>query len=389
MSKLIGNNTNTGLHNREYFFTFVVTNNAFLRTVDHVDILVDESAPVKGVVREGVFGEKDIDFTEENNTFINWDGFVDHESGILLYKVALSPWCLKLEEMLNGVNNDSIVVINTTENSARIYFPKEGTFISSVIAFNNAGEPSDVVCSDGITYDLSPIEIFNLTGFKFTTGQGIACDDHHNPFLILRDLTKVSLRKTPKCIDICRNNTFPIFIHALPSLHNIGSDETYSEGICGKTPPFVNQEIYIPSGSINVEWKYRGSESQLQDFYVGFGQSFSEYLSPSLVSFEKTSGHSRYFNHHSGLRSAQRFWMYIKSTSKAGVEKTIPVGPLIIDFTPIVLTKDLIVDIENKTIYIGWENQTFVDEEETDPISSILFRIGVYLVFIYLLFILY
>lgn len=94
MSKLIGNNTNTGLHNREYFFTFVVTNNAFLRTVDHVDILVDESAPVKGVVREGVFGEKDIDFTEENNTFINWDGFVDHESGILLYKVALSPWCL-------------------------------------------------------------------------------------------------------------------------------------------------------------------------------------------------------------------------------------------------------------------------------------------------------
>lgn len=286
-------------------------------------------------------------------------------------------------ELLNGVNNDSIVVINTTENSAHIYFPKEGTFISSVIAFNNAGEPSDVACSDGITYDLSPIEIFNLTGFKFTTGQGIACDDHHNPFLILRDLTKVSLRKTPKCIDICRNNTFPIFIHALPSLHNIGSDETYSEGICGKTPPFVNQEIYIPSGSINVEWKYRGSESQLQDFYVGFGQSFSEYLRPSLVSFEKTSGHSRYFNHHSGLRSAQRFWMYLKSKSKAGVEKTIPVGPLIIDFTPIVLTKDLIVDIKNKTIYIGWENQTFVDEEETDPISSILFRIGMYLVVIY------
>lgn len=80
--------------------------------------------------------------------------------------------------------------------------------------------------------------------------------------------------------------------------------------------------------------------------------------------------------------------MYIKSTSKAGIEKTIPVGPLEIDFTPIVLTKELIVDIKNRTIYIGWENQTFVDEEEIDPISSILFRIGMYLVFISLLFIL-
>lgn len=124
MSKLIGSKKNKGLHNREYFFTFVVNNNAFLRTVDHVDILVDESAPVKGVVREGVFGEKDIDFTEENNTFINWDGFIDHESGILLYQVALSPWCLKLEEMLNGVNNDSIVVINTTEKLCTYLFCK-------------------------------------------------------------------------------------------------------------------------------------------------------------------------------------------------------------------------------------------------------------------------
>lgn len=106
------------------------------------------------------------------------------------------------------------------------------------------------------------------------------------------------------------------------------------------------------------------------------------------MSFEKSSGHSRYFNHHSELQSAQRFWMYIKSTSKAGIEKTIPVGPLEIDFTPIVLTKELIVDIKNRTIYIGWENQTFVDGEEIDPISSILFRIGMYLVFISLLFIL-
>lgn len=71
-----------------------------------------------------MFGEKDIDFMEENNIFINWDGFVDYESEIFFYKVVLFFWCLKLEEMLNGVNNDSIVVINIMENFVCIYFLK-------------------------------------------------------------------------------------------------------------------------------------------------------------------------------------------------------------------------------------------------------------------------
>lgn len=159
MSKLMNSNTSKGLHNREYFFTFVVTNNAFLRTVDHVDILVDESVPVKGIVREGASGENDIDFTQDNKTFISCNGFIDHESGINLYRIALSPWCLRYDELVNSLENDSIVSVNTSENSVLMYFPREAIIITSVIAFNNAGEPSDVACSDGIMYDTSPIEI--------------------------------------------------------------------------------------------------------------------------------------------------------------------------------------------------------------------------------------
>lgn len=48
--------------------------------------------------------------------------------------------------------------------------------------------------------------------------------------------------------------------------------------------------------------------------------------------------------------------MYIKSMFKVGVEKIILVGFLIIDCILIVLIKELIVDIKNKIIYIGWEN---------------------------------
>ena len=376
MSKLMNSNTSKGLHNREYFFTFVVTNNAFLRTVDHVDILVDESVPVKGIVREGASGENDIDFTQDNKTFISWNGFIDHESGINLYRIALSPWCLGYEEMVNSLENDSIVSVNTSENSVLMYFPREGMFITSVVAFNNAGEPSDVACSDGIMYDTSPIEIFNLTGSMIRTEEGIACYDNQTPFLIMNNLSRVRLVKSSKCAEICRNFTFETFINTLPEISRNHSDSSISEGICGKLSPFVGHEIYIPSDKIQVSWERGSGHSQIDDFYVGFGQSSSEYLSPSLISYQRTSGHSRYLNHHSGLRSAKSFWMYIKSLSKTGVEKTIPIGPIIIDSTPVKIVKDLLVESKDNSIYIGWENETFIDEEEIEPVSSIYFRFG-------------
>ena len=44
-----------GDHNREYFFTLNVTNHAMLSYIKHLDILVDDSPPEKGVVLEGIY----------------------------------------------------------------------------------------------------------------------------------------------------------------------------------------------------------------------------------------------------------------------------------------------------------------------------------------------
>ena len=55
MNKLVGNNRNIGNHNRNYYFTVKVTNNALLSNIEHIDILVDDSPPEIGVVFEGAF----------------------------------------------------------------------------------------------------------------------------------------------------------------------------------------------------------------------------------------------------------------------------------------------------------------------------------------------
>ena len=53
MNKLTEKNTNIGKHNRNYYVTIKVTNNAGLSNIEQFDILVDDSAPEKGVIYEG------------------------------------------------------------------------------------------------------------------------------------------------------------------------------------------------------------------------------------------------------------------------------------------------------------------------------------------------
>ncbi|KAH3709958.1 hypothetical protein DPMN_069718 [Dreissena polymorpha] len=53
LNKLIEAFKHVGNHNRNYFFSINVTNNAMLSTTEHIDVLVDDSPPEKGVVLEG------------------------------------------------------------------------------------------------------------------------------------------------------------------------------------------------------------------------------------------------------------------------------------------------------------------------------------------------
>ena len=51
---LVSKFKNIGNHNRNYFFTVTVTNNAGQATTERLDILIDESSPQTGVVLEGM-----------------------------------------------------------------------------------------------------------------------------------------------------------------------------------------------------------------------------------------------------------------------------------------------------------------------------------------------
>ncbi|XP_052788796.1 uncharacterized protein LOC128223559 [Mya arenaria] len=95
------NATHIGNHNRNYYFTIKVTNMAGLSTMGHIDVLVDDSPPSEGVVFEGPEDNYDIDYTSDVSILVHWHGFIDHESGIKLFRVGLSDRCLSTQDLYN------------------------------------------------------------------------------------------------------------------------------------------------------------------------------------------------------------------------------------------------------------------------------------------------
>ena len=182
LNKLVANGTQEGQHNREYFFTLIVTNNARLVNIEHLDILADDSPPVEGVIKEGDIGTNDIDYTSEDEIIATWSGFIDHESGIKFYRVAIAPGCLTVEDLLYSpnkkVNTYHSMIQETEETSTKFTLEEDGFFRSSVLAYNNAMEPSKVVCSDGFYRDSTEPTVNNIAIKHSKVTEVLACDSH-------------------------------------------------------------------------------------------------------------------------------------------------------------------------------------------------------------------
>ena len=113
--------------------------------------MVDESPPEVGIVLEGPMGSPDIDYTSSDDITVHWHNFIDHESGIKFYRIALGRECFyDLKNITPGQYNDSIVQ-ESSHNSLKTVFPDGvGQYFVTVIAYNYAMCPSNPICSDGV-----------------------------------------------------------------------------------------------------------------------------------------------------------------------------------------------------------------------------------------------
>ena len=325
----------------------------------------------------------DIDFTSADSFLVHWHGFIDHESGTKLYRLGLSHRCLGKDELYNFTHVPDVSVyleMPSSQQSVRVPANFTGKRHVTVIALNNAMEPSEAVCSDGITRDLSPPEIRNLTLQHGMWSESITCSET-NVFLLESNMQKAKLQNTPSCQLRCQSlSKTPTIADLLPLNPETKNDTNVSEFLCKRFQLYKNDTIvYLPNDHIYLQWDLLETGSQVNDYFVGIGHDVTEYESPSIA-YMSTDTKTFFKMRHDGIGSNELFYVFIKVTNKAGLNTIYTLGPVLIDQTP-PLNKTLPdVFVEKDQLIFGWEDYTFYDDEQTEQIDQIYLQIGTVLV---------
>ena len=326
---------------------------------------------------------------------MHWHGFIDHESGIKLYRIGLAERCLTKEELYYRNTTFSDVVFDeiiSPENNLKLPANFTGKRYVTVIALNNAMDPSKAVCSDGISRDTITPLFRNITIANAKWSESLYCSDN-TTWLLLSDLVKVQLQNTPGCKRACNYNMNMPLLNSIRSLRvSVEENDTFallqngsvqkdksnaeSDFLCSKFPTYDTNIIYLPNDHLVLSWDVEENISQIRAFFVGFGRTVTEGNSPGLVGYKSTGYKRSYKIHHAGIGTDDEFFIFLKAINKAGLITIIPIGPILIDMTPPRYTNVPDVKIDGDSIIVGWNNDTFFDDEQTETISQIFFQIG-------------
>ena len=364
---LVSKNTHIGLHNRNYFLTANVTNQAELSSTARMEFLVDESPPVTGGVMDGADGIPDVDFTQDKVASTYWRGFYDHESGIKFYKYAIANRCLTVDEMLGNETEVVGAVVDTMGNTTDTFFSGLNINITrynvTVIAYNNAMEPSRPGCSDGVIVDSTPPIISEVFINGVSLKPGIACFKNMQ-YIVWANRTKQALNSSASGYDNSCTNVVQLGL--IPTRRVVMSISA-SEKVL--TNYYLNQTFdpsnkpYIVRDSMDISWQYSEDESQINDFKVGFSSNAANVLNPDIIGYQTTKTQASYKHIHTAFGHGSTVFIALKATNKARLDTTTMIGPIVFDQTPPDFRGTISVVIQPAYVVVHWASDTFVDDE--------------------------
>ena len=146
--------TSKATHDTDYYLTVTATNHAQLQASLTKQFTVDLTPPLKGAVFEKNFNRDllDIDYQTTYSFIVEWEGFFDRETSIIVYQYIIDSEC-KDSGSFQYPNLGSSLATDTMQTSFNWTASSAGTYYTTVVAYNGAYLPSDPVCSDGITID--------------------------------------------------------------------------------------------------------------------------------------------------------------------------------------------------------------------------------------------
>lgn len=368
LNPLVSNNTHIGDHNRNYFFTITSSNTALLTSQIDIHVLVDNSPPEAGVVLDGRQYGPDVDFTSSSALTSYWHGFIDHESGIKFYTVAIGPTCLSKNHLMipHAVKDIS----NTSFLSATFDLDRDGIFIVSVIAYNNAMEPSNSACSDGVVRDSTPPMINNVIILGSRTLPAVICS-RGTAWYISHDVTKYNISES--CGYICPDNETVPMVDVIPQSIDIMYN-LIGFG-CNHTDM---PTVYLPTDTVYVHWSSIDDEVDIRDTYIGIGHTITSQSSPDVIAYQLTSHKDRHRIHHTGIANGDQVYIFIKTTNKASLTTIAVFGPVVIDESHPICETPLVYNVTTNSVIISWTSGTFTDPDQVNGITQLEYKLGKY-----------
>jgi hypothetical protein len=254
-----------------------------------------------------------------------------------------------------------------------------GRYNVSLLGYNNALAPSGVACSDGVTYDTTPPALVNVSVTHARGALRVGCSESGKAWLVNANLTRVTLED----VGPCRNMCIPADLSAadvshLPISDNHTLHSQLSERYCRKLPSFAEDKVLVlPSDYIRASWQGVDAESDMEEYYLGLGSEATAASAPDLLPWTATHGHREYHARHSGLGHGDTFFLFLRAVSKAGLDVTLTLGPVIVDFTPPQFTRSLAARLHANKLLVTWDDGDIADSEQTPDMSLTLsFRVG-------------
>ncbi|XP_078578622.1 uncharacterized protein LOC144863374 [Branchiostoma floridae x Branchiostoma japonicum] len=373
-------NISTGSHDHDYYIIITTTNNAMLQAQKRFQITVDTSPPLPGHVHDSLPAEMDLDFQQDSVIQSSWEGFFDRESGVMFYMYGFAEDCLALENITEFNNN--LTVANTTSTHAQWEAPHPGLYHCTVIAFNRALEPSEPVCSDGVTVDVTPPVITGLVVDNLHYTPGVIRGRDGDVWMIdSSGFRQPFVDPSPMCRNVSQEVDDVSLWPALHAPSNETEHPGYTESDCLTLGPFSGDAFLSKENKLSLRWNGEDPDSEVYDYEVGLSSTLSPDL-PDFMPFTSTNAHPHFITYHPNLDEGKQFYLVLKAINRARMSTTKVLGPVIVDVTPPAFSSLIEVTMEEKngtqSLVARWDSRptSVHDIDDTGRLYKFEYSVG-------------
>lgn len=359
-------------HDTDYHITVRVTNHAFLSSSLTQQFTVDTTTPLTGAVFDAPSGMPDIDYQTSPSLSAWWSGFFDRETDIAFYQYAFGTRCVNASTFSYPLAPDSQAVQRNTLSTTWTA-PGVGTYYVSVVAYNNAFRPSAVVCSDGITVDVTEPYFEGVSIPRAVITPGLARSTDGVVWLIGPNRERRLVREN----EGCTSQSSLISAQELSKYPVSSVTEVVEPTLCAQYEPFSPSVTYLTSDHVlNVSWS-AGDDSGVHDYQIGITSAGNYSQDPASITYTSTAGHSHYSVYNPAILSnGNRFYLSIMARDFAGLVTRLDIGPVVVDIVPPLVNGSLTVERYGDSVALSWSEGTFSDPEDVDGALSYEYAAG-------------